>query len=148
MIQLFTHYSPREIIIFIIILAIAIKNIVQFKDWAKKRTKQAVQQADKPIQLEQTIDKHQQQLVDIKSELSDIKKSINLLIESDKDDIKQSLTKDHHYFCYKLKSIDDYSLDCMEKRYSHYKDEGGNSFIKILMQEVRTLPRKIETENR
>lgn len=122
--------------------------MVQFKDWAKKRTKQAVQQADKPIQLEQTIDKHQQQLVDIKSELSDIKKSINLLIESDKDDIKQSLTKDHHYFCYKLKSIDDYSLDCMEKRYSHYKDEGGNSFIKILMQEVRTLPRKIETENR
>lgn len=148
MIQLFTHYSPREIIIFIIILAIAIKNVVQFKDWAKKRTKQAVQEADKPIQLEQTIDKHEQQLVDIKQELSDIKKSINLLIESDKDDIKQSLTKDHHYFCYKLKSIDDYSLDCMEKRYSHYKDEGGNSFIKILMQEVRTLPRKIETENR
>jgi len=42
MIQLFSHYSTGEVIMFIIILAIAIKEFVQFKDWAKIRTTQAV----------------------------------------------------------------------------------------------------------
>lgn len=127
-------------------LALAIKGIIDFKDWAKKRTRQAVQEADKPIQLEQIINKHEEELSGINSQLSDIKRSINLLIESDKDDIKQSITKQHHYFCYKIGSIDDYSLDCLEKRYSHYKDEGGNSFVKTLMEEVRMLPRKLDID--
>ena len=148
MIQLFTNYTVNEIIIFFFILLLAIKKIVDFIDWYKKRTRQAVEQADKPAQLKEVIDQHEEQLSDIKTQLSDIKTAINLLIESDKDDIKQSLTKDHHYFCYKLGSIDDYSLDCMEKRYSHYTDEGGNSFVKTLMEEVRMLPRKLETQNR
>lgn len=148
MAQLFTHYTVSEIILFIIVLAIGIKKLVQFIDWAKKRTKQAVQQAEQPTQLKKITDQHEEQISSIQDDVTSIKNSVNLLIESDKDDIKQSLTKDHHYFCYKLKSIDDYSLDCMEKRYSHYTDEGGNSFVKTLMQEVRALPRKIETENR
>lgn len=148
MTQLFTRYSVSEIIIFTIVLGLFIKALIEFIDWAKKRTKQAVKEADKPAQLQQAIAKHDQQLQEIRENLKDIKKLVNLLIDSDKDDIKQSITKDHHYFCYKLGSIDDYSLDCMEKRYSHYKDEGGNSFVKTLMEEVRALPRKLETENR
>ncbi len=133
---------------FIIILAIAIKEFVQFKDWVKTRTTQAVKQSQQPAQLKQITEHHEEQINNIQTDIKDIKDSINLLIESDKDDIKQSLTKDHHYFCYKLKSIDDYSLDCMERRYSHYTEEGGNSFVETLMNEVRALPRKIETENR
>ena len=148
MIQLFTHYTISEIIIFTLILAVAVKKLVDFIDWYKKRTHQAVEEADKPLVLQQTITKHDQELSEIKTQLSNIKDAINLLIASDKDDIKQSLTKDHHYFCYKLGSIDDYSLDCMEKRYSHYKDQGGNSFVKTLMEQVRMLPRKLQTENR
>lgn len=147
MTQLFTHYSVSEILLFIIIFAIAIKKLVDFTDWARKRTKQAVQQADKPAQLEQAIDKHDRELNNIKQELSDIKELINLLIESDKDDIKQSITRDHHYFCYTLGYIDDYSLDCMEKRFSHYEQEGGNTFVKTLMDEVRALPRKAMGQN-
>ena len=29
----------------------------------------------------------------------------------------------------------------MEKRYKHYADEGGNSFVATLMSEVRALPK-------
>ena len=79
------------------------------------------------------IQKHEKELDNIKKVLNTLQDSINLLIESDKDDIKQSITKDHHYFCYQLKSIDDYSLDCIEKRFSHYEEEGGNSFVQVLM---------------
>jgi hypothetical protein len=37
--------------------------------------------------------------------------------------------------------IDDYCLDCLEKKYKHYVKEGGNSFIESLMKEIRNLPR-------
>lgn len=148
MTQLFTHYTVSEIILFIIILAIAIKKLIEFIDWAKKRTKQAVEEDNLPNQLACVTQKHEEELNEIKQDLNSLKDSINLLIDSDKDDIKQSITKDHHYFCYKLKSIDDYSLDCMERRYSHYTEEGGNSFVETLMNEVRALPRKIEMDNR
>lgn len=142
MAQLFTRYNLSEIILFLIILAIAIKNFIEFIDWSKKRTKKAIEQSEKPEQLKKITERHEQELKKIHQELNTLNKSIELLIESDKDDIKHSITKEHHYFCYNLNSIDDYSLDCIERRYSHYKEEGGNSFIDILMQDLRNLPRK------
>ena len=146
--QLFQGYSIQEMIIFIIILALGIKNLINFIDWARKRTRQAVANVDKPNKLQETTNKHEQQLSEIREQLRNLKQSILLLTESDKDDIKHAITKDHHYFCYKLKSIDDYSLDCIQRRYSHYKDEGGNSFVESLMQDLRALPRKLEENNR
>ena len=146
--QLFQGYSVQEIIVFIIILALGVKNLINFIDWARKRTHQAVASADKPNKLEEIANKHEQELFEIRGQLKNLEQSIALLTESDKDDIKHAITKDHHYFCYKLKSIDDYSLDCIQKRYSHYKDEGGNSFIESLMQDLRALPRKLEENNR
>lgn len=74
--------------------------------------------------------------------INKLNKSIELLTASDKDDIKAYITREHHYFCYKIGYIDDYNLDCIEKRYSHYKDEGGNSFISTLMEELRALPKE------
>ena len=130
MAQLFTRYNLSEII------------FIEFIDWSKKRTKKAIEQSEKPEQLKKITERHEQELKEIHQELNTLNKSIELLIESDKDDIKHSITKEHHYFCYNLNSIDDYSLDCIERRYSHYKEEGGNSFIDILMQDLRNLPRK------
>lgn len=148
MAQLFTSYTIGEIILFLIILAIAIKNLVEFIDWSKKRTKQAVEKDDRPQKLERITQDHDKQLQQIQKELDSLKHSIDLLIESDRDDIKHSITKDHHYFCYKLGSIDDYSLDCIERKYTHYREQGGNSFIEQLMQDLRDLPRKMDTQNR
>ena len=142
MAQLFTSYSISEIILFIIILAIAIKDFIGFIDWAKNRTKQAVKENENPQELQQKTKQHDKELNDIKQELNSLKSSINLLIESDRDDIKHSITKDHHYFCYTIGSIDDYSLDCIERKYSHYREQGGNSFVDIMMQDLRALPRK------
>lgn len=146
--ELLTNYSLSEIILFLILAAVAVKQVISFFDWARKRIRQEVKEKDKPDEVFKLANKHEEQLLNIKHELDSLKEQISLLIESDRDDIKQSITKDHHYFCYKLGSIDDYSLDCVEKRYSHYREEGGNSFVKTLMQDMRALPRKLETNNR
>ena len=68
------------------------------------------------------------------------------MVESDKDDIKAWITEKHHFYCYEKRHIDDYSLDCIEKRYAHYQDEGGNSFVEDLMKDIRKLPKTSSLE--
>ena len=90
----------------------------------------------KNINIQHTFDR--QELI---KKIDETKTTISVLLASDKDDIKSWITEKHHYFCYEKKVIDDYSLDCIEKRYQHYLDEGGNSYIATLMNEIRALPK-------
>lgn len=85
------------------------------------------------------IDNCQNQL---KQTIGDIKATVDILKDSDKDDIKAWITEKHHYFVYQLGYIDDYNLQCIEARYKHYKDEDGNTFIDGFMKEIRELPIK------
>ena len=54
--------------------------------------------------------------------LEELSSKIDMLIESDKDDIKSFITREHHHFCYQVGWIDDFSLECIEKKYKHYTD--------------------------
>ncbi len=90
----------------------------------------------KNINVQHSIDR--QELI---KKIDETKTTISVLLASDKDDIKSWITEKHHYFCYEKKVIDDYSLDCIEKRYQHYLDEGGNSYVATLMNEIRRLPK-------
>ena len=151
MIELLAKYSLSEIVAFLVTFALAIKGVISFYDWATERLKKTFSketQRDKEKEvLEErlvygadkmrALDKQQKQT---NEQLKVIHKQLEMLISSDKDDIKTDLTKDHHYFCYKKKWIDDYSLDCMQRRFERYVEEGGNSFIEKLMDEVKELP--------
>lgn len=151
MIELLAKYSLSEIVAFLVTFALAIKGVISFYDWATERLKKTFSketQRDKEKEvLEErlvygadkmrALDKQQKQT---NEQLKVIHKQLEMLISSDKDDIKTDLTKDHHYFCYKKKWIDDYSLDCMQRRFERYVEEGGNSFIEKLMDEVKDLP--------
>lgn len=134
--QLLKNYSLAEIIIFTILLLSSVKGIITFFDWLiTKGTQIFVKRYQKPKELENNVQ-------EMSKAISELTKKVNMLIESDKDDIKAFITRQHHYFVYQKGWIDDYSLDCIEKRYNHYQDEGGNSFIGSLMEEIRDLPKK------
>ena len=90
----------------------------------------------KQVNIQHSLDR--QELI---NKIEETKETIGILLASDKDDIKSWITEKHHYFCYEKKAIDDYSLDCIEKRYQHYLDEGGNSYVATLMKELRALPK-------
>ena len=152
MIELLQHYTVSEIIIFVILLALAIKSLISFFDWVRERISKNFDKGYKKInakkQLERrlqhgseimtTLQKNQEQIDHI---LNDLTKKIDMLIDSDKDDIKAYITEKHHYYCYQMGWIDDFSLNCLEKRFKHYQDEGGNSFIANFMEELRALPK-------
>ena len=145
MLDLLNNYSLTEIIVFIVTLSFSIKGVVDFYDWAKKRIKEPVdkQYTDKEMQKKvlNTLEAHSQ-------EIEKMSKAIDILIRSDKDDIKSWITEKHHYFCYDLGYIDDYNYQCIEARYSHYKEEDGNTFIDGFMTDIRALPKVSVIDNK
>lgn len=142
MIELIGKYSIEDIIVMIVLLSLAIKGLISFYEWALERIKKIGNKIDQPKEIQENINAHSQQIMDLKASLTELSELVQLLIESDKDDIKAFITRQHHYFVYQKGYIDNYSLDCIEKRYSHYREEGGNSFVKDLMYEIRKLPKR------
>ena len=142
MVQLLSRYSLDDTILFIVLLALAFKGIFTFLSWAGDLLKQMVHKAETPQKLEQIIEIQKEEINGMKDCLNKLNDSVHLLINSDKDAIKAYITRQHHYFVYEQKWIDDYSLDCIERRFVHYQQEGGNTFIQELMQELRALPKQ------
>ena len=99
MLDLLKQYSVQDILIFIVILAIAIKGCISFFDWAYTRIKQHFDKDNTEINKEKqthlaiqthtksinTLIKAQEQNI---KQFDALQKSIEMLIESDKDDIK------------------------------------------------------------
>lgn len=133
--QLLQRFSLSEIFVFLILFTLALKGGISTVEWFFDRGRKFFHKTyQKPKELEDTLES----LIKVVKNLT---KQVNVLVQSDKDDIKAFITRQHHYFCYKVGSIDDQSLDCIEKRFTHYVQEGGNSYIHNLMQELRKLPR-------
>lgn len=158
MIELLSKYSTAEIITFIVILFLAIKGVINSWDWVYERILKIFHKKTKKEQEKRELDERLlnydekiEQVIKAQEELnnhvSSMMQKINILINSDKDDIKSFITKEHHFYCYEKHWIDDYSLDCIERRYKHYQEENGNSFVADLMKEIRQLPKQEPAKN-
>lgn len=153
MLQLLSTFTLQEILIVIVLLAVAIKGIVSFLDWGYARLKKIFikeHQAEASMgQIESRFEKDENRVeglakehIQFNQDIAEIKKSIKSLERMNKNDIKAWITKEHHHFTDpSIGWIDDYSLDCIEKRYGDYKNLDGNSFVLDLMQEIRALPK-------
>lgn len=163
MLKLLETFSISQVAIAIVLLCVAFKEAVDFIEWAVKKGRQyfkkEAQQEETDRSLQEQIDEISEEMVSMREDhkrdkedvydildmmdekLENITGSINLLIKSDRDDIKSYITEKYHHFM-EQGWIDDYNLDCLEKRYGHYRKEGGNSFIEDLMGEIRKLPKR------
>ena len=158
--ELLTKYSLSEILIFIILLFFSIKEIVNAADWIRDRIKKF---NDKNLKAQKEHDILQEEIDDLNkfygekkiiddtfekfnNTIEEMNLKIEMLIESDKEDIKAFITNQHHFFVYQQGWIDDYSLECLEKRFAIYEREHGNSFALGLMNEIRALPKRPPSE--
>lgn len=151
MVQLLTNYSLGQILLFIVLAAIAFKQIATFLDWINTKAKSKVQKDELPEtiaeKLQNAISEREDQIaylqdnqLSIEESIRELNQKLNMLIASDRDDIKAWITAQHHHFTEKG-SIDYYSFDCISKRYEHYKKQGGNTFIDDLMEDMIKLPK-------
>ena len=161
MIELLSTLTLTQAFIYLTLMAIAAKEILTLKDFFKQKmdNKYNTENTEK-----QQIDNILNEIKDLKEEFTkqeteykklrdhieefsvdweqkdeETQKILNMLIKSDMDSIKSFIVKEHHHFI-EEQWIDDFSLDTIEKRYTHYKAEGGNSYITDLMKDLRKLP--------
>lgn len=161
MIEALSTLSVSQILIYCALFAIAAKEFLTIKDFFKKRTDdkyneennekkqietilESIKNLEKSIyKLEDENQKLHKDIKDLygywKTKEQEFHKILQLLIESDKDAIKSFIVKEHHHHM-REQWIDDFSLDTIEKRYGHYKEEGGNSYVGDLIQDLRSLP--------
>ena len=140
------QYSITDIIVFTVLLALAIKGIISFFDWAKERATQhfkAKEDQDRhEVDQNDKINSILESQNTILAQIQEMRDIIDILEASDRDAIKSYITKEYKYYT-KEGWIDDYSLEILEKRFHHYELEGGNSFILKLMEELRALPHRM-----
>lgn len=153
MTELLQRYSLSDILICTIFLALAIKSLISFFDWIHERVRKVFNKEHLQLNEKKELERRLQHGSEIMAKLeanqqttdrilNNLSNKIDMLIDSDRDDIKSYITREHHYFCYQKGWIDDFSLDCCERRYRHYTDEGGNSFIGQFMEQLRALPKQ------
>ena len=140
--QLLNSYSLSQIITFTIVLIFAIKEFVSFCDWANSRVRQQIDKQDKPTEIEKITEQHSKELKEIQNEFKSLKEILQILIQSDQDMIRLTIKKEHHFYVYQKGTIDAYSLDCIERLYDRYVSEGGNTYVKELMKDLRELPKE------
>ena len=150
--ELLEQYTIPQIIAFIIGLVAMIKGawdtIEYFKDKYKRKFNKDYDVKIKETKLENFYNKTQQRHEEVMAKIDKVSdsvdtlsKRIDKLTESDMHDIKQFIVKEYHYFTEQKGQIDDYSLDTILLRYADYKDEGGNSYIETLIDELKKLPK-------
>ena len=145
MIDLLKTMTVEQIIIFVFIIALAVKEVINLVDFFAGKNKKAFEKAKENEEILKKLDETSQKLDAIKNHFEEVTKrheeKIDLLVLSDKDDIKAYITNRFHHFT-ELGYIDDFSMDVLERRFEHYVAEGGNSFIEAMMGQLRALPRK------
>ena len=161
MIELLSTLTFTQIFIYVVLILIAAKELLTLKDFFKNRVDKQyeIENSDKKQietilaeikSLKEEIQAQKQEYNVLKSDIYDFKQhyenkegehkeTLKLLIESDRDAIKSFIVKEYHHFI-DQQWIDDFSLDTIEKRFDHYKEEGGNSYICNLMKDLRDLP--------
>lgn len=147
LILLIKEYTFPTLVIGIVFGILVFKEIIKFVKWFKEtiivpRQEQALERQKYEDRLKKDealiatlIEKNDDQDTKIKNLID----SVQLLIDSDKDAIKAWITKTHHELM-RQGWVDDYTLQCIEARYTHYRKEKGNSFVEDLMTEIRALP--------
>lgn len=91
--------------------------------------------------VEKGLDQYKRDTIKISKSITKIDKTVSILIESDKEDIKSYIVSQYHKWM-ELGYIDIYAYETILLRYENYKKEHGNSFVKKLIDELEQLEKR------
>lgn len=144
MVQFFQQYTIEATIIFLFMLGTALKQGYELVQYFRNKTVDHVDKIrEQEEALEQVINNMQQQ----QKQLQSITDKIDELLVSDKDSIKSWIVMLYKQYKKDPSGLDSMQMDLLERRFSHYKQEGGNSYIDNLMQELREIYNNKEDNN-
>ena len=161
MTELLSSLSLTQVVLIVFTVALAVKELISLIDffitrikshYGKEHKKEDEKEEilaeigkvhDIAIKSEEGYKKIAAQIDEIQQEyqqmFSQQQKVLDTLIASDIDDIKSDIVKQYNVFI-NQGWIDPFSLDAIEKRFQHYQEEGGNSYVENLVEKLRQLP--------
>ena len=141
---------PMVLLILISCFFVATEFLKAIKTWKEARKKsidQEVERQRKEFDLQNELNKIHERFDNIDrrfDEVEDRVKSTESRIEnltiSDMHDIKAWIVDQYHKFYVGQGWIDAFSAETLDRRYSDYQKEGGNSYIGTLMSQLHSLP--------
>lgn len=144
MVQFFQQYTLEATIIFLFMLGIALRQGYELVQYFRNKTFNHVDKVrEQEEALEQVVKNIQQQ----QKQLQSITDKIDELLASDKDSIKSWIVMLYKQYKKDPSGLNSMQMDLLERRYSHYKKQGGNSYIDNLMQELREIYNNKEDNN-
>ena len=144
MVQFFQQYTIEATIIFLFMLGTALKQGYELVQYFRNKTFNHV---DKVREQEETLEKVIKNMQQQQKQLQSITDKIDELLASDKDSIKSWIVMLYKQYKKDPFGLDSMQMDLLERRFSHYKQEGGNSYIDNLMQELREIYNNKEDNN-
>lgn len=136
MVEFFQQYTLEATLIFLFVFGTAIKEGWDLVKYFKDKTVDHVDEVrQRELALQQALDgiaKQQEELLKINEKLDE-------LIQSDKDSIKSWIVMLYRKYKASPIDFDSMEMDLLERRYGHYKQEGGNSYIDNIMVELREI---------
>ena len=155
MIDLIKAFSIEQILLFIVMLALGIKGLIDFIDWVKSKNsdrfkkdyrniKKSKDLEDRQKTVEEKLELYHKYADTLDRRMNDITETMNenfrIINAALMHDIKQWIIDQHSYYM-EEGWISIVQLDMIEARYKDYVALGGNSIIPTLMRELRELPK-------
>ena len=144
MVQFFQQYTIEATIIFLFMFGTALKQGYELVQYFRNKTFNHV---DKVREQEETLEQVVKNMQQQQKQLQSITDKIDELLASDKDSIKSWIVMLYKQYKKDPFGLDSMQMDLLERRFSHYKQEGGNSYIDNLMQELREIYNNKEDNN-
>lgn len=137
--ELLNTFDLQTILLVLVFTAIAIREGMELYHYFHQKIYGRYQREDNE---KDTINDMQATLQTVLDQVKQISNKIDLLQESDRDSIKSWIVMLYHKYKEDDTQLDSMQMDLLERRYKHYKEEGGNSYIDELMEELRTIYKK------
>lgn len=143
MVELFSTYSGSQLVIILFLVAVAAKEAINLVEYFVKRFKARV--LNNSEKENDSGDVHQT-LNSLNELLKETVSKVNVLMESDKDAIKSWIVREWSFFQDCPERLNTFEMDCLEKRYTHYKQEGGNTYVDNIMDDLREIHHNNNTQ--
>lgn len=148
--DILTKNMPVVILIVVAIIICGADLIKAIGVWSKSR-KDAITRIQQEYQEKQDIldefeaihdrfDQLDEKIDALGDRVCHTEKRINDLTMSDMHDIKAWIVEQYHKFYVEQGWIDAFNAETIDNRYEDYLKEGGNSYIKTLIDRLHTLP--------
>lgn len=137
--NLLNTFDLKTIILVLFLVAVGARELIQLYHYFQMRIYGKFETQDNEKETMNNMEKSMQSVL---LELKDIDKKLTLLQVSNRDSIKSWILMSYQKYKENNAQLDSMQMDLLERRYQHYKDQGGNSYIDEIMEELRSIYKK------